>query len=520
MSRATQSAMTALQALQVAQATLRGKDANDVACAWMAAVDRLPVAPAAALACYRIDDAAQSLYPVAGLNVPVRALPVIGMADIEHPAVYCLVQRGPCLASASSASQASVQALTAAMKSGPGLLAIPVLDVAVSRATAVLLLAGPAEMLRRFQRSPEWAALVGVLQHALAQANAGLRIDRVPATSSESMKEGAELIRSNLVGQSVPARRLRAEVLAAADSRMAVLITGETGTGKDHAASLIHRASGRRDGAFVPLNCAAIAPELIAAELFGAVKGAYTGATSDRPGLVAAADGGTLFLDEIGDMPLALQGTLLRVLNEKTYRPLGAVRERASDFRLVCATHRPLLESVREGRFRQDLYFRIRQLTLVVPPLRERRTDIPLLVTRILARLAGDSGRSAIHVSECAIRRLQQHDYPGNIRELATLVEVAAERATCHGIDAAVVESLLQKPPICPPAMPTETMVGALPPDHSLSLSEARDQLERGIISSRLRHFNGSRARTARSLDIARRTLLYKCKRLGLGDEP
>ncbi|MBH1866835.1 sigma 54-interacting transcriptional regulator [Stenotrophomonas maltophilia] len=512
--------MTALQALQVVQATLRGKDANDTACAWMAAIGRMPVAPAAALACYRVDDAAQSLYPVAGLKVPVRELPVISMADLEHPAVYCLVQRGPCLVSASSVSQPSVQALIAAMKSGPGLLAIPVVDVAVPRAIAVVLLAGPAEMLRRFQRSPEWVGLVGVLQHALAQGNAQLRVDRVPAASSEPMKEGADLIRSNLVGQSVPARRLRAEVLAAADSRLAVLITGETGTGKDHAASLIHRASTRRDGAFVPLNCAAIAPELIAAELFGAVKGAYTGATSDRPGLVAAADGGTLFLDEIGDMPLALQGTLLRVLNEKTYRPLGAVRERASDFRLVCATHRPLLESVREGRFRQDLYFRIRQLTLVVPPLRERRTDIPLLVNRILARLASGSGSAAIPISECAIRRLQQHDYPGNIRELATLIEVAAERATCNGIDAEMVELLLQKPLTCAPAMPPEPMIGAVPPDHSLSLSEARDQFERRIISSRLRHFNGSRARTARSLDIARRTLLYKCKRLGLGDAP
>ncbi|WP_416055717.1 sigma-54 interaction domain-containing protein [Stenotrophomonas maltophilia] len=512
--------MTAQQALQVVQATLRGKDSNDTACAWMAAIGRMPVAPAAALACYRVDDAAQSLYPVAGLQVSVRELPVISMADLEHPAVYCLVQRGACLVSASSVSQPSVQALIAAMKSGPGLLAIPVVDVAVPRALAVVLLAGPAEMLRRFQRSPEWAGLVGVLQHALAQGNAQLRIDRVPAASSEPMKEGADLIRSNLVGQSVPARRLRAEVLAAADSRLAVLITGETGTGKDHAASLIHRTSTRRDAAFVPLNCAAIAPELIAAELFGAVKGAYTGATSDRPGLVAAADGGTLFLDEIGDMPLALQGTLLRVLNEKTYRPLGAVRERASDFRLVCATHRPLLESVREGRFRQDLYFRIRQLTLVVPPLRERRADIPLLVNRILARLASGSGNAAIPISECAIRRLQQHDYPGNIRELTTLIEVAAERATCNGIDAEMVELLLQKPLTCAPAVPPEPMIGAEPPDHSLSLSEARDQFERGIISSRLRHFNGSRARTARSLDIARRTLLYKCKRLGLGDAP
>lgn len=511
--------MKALHALQMVQAALRARHVSGVACEWLRAVERLPDVPATVLAIYRIDDAAQSLHPIAELHAPMRRLPTISMGDLEHPAVYCLLQRSSCLLAAPHGGlQPTVLALISAMKSGPALLAVPLVDVAASRGLAVLLLAGTADMLRRFQSSPEWSAAVGVLQLVLAQAAARECAAHQPAPVTAASKPDAGLVRRTLIGESVSARRLRAEVVAAAESRMSVLITGETGTGKDHAALLIHRASARSDKAFVPLNCAAIAPELIAAELFGAAKGAYTGASSARPGLVAAADGGTLFLDEIGDMPIALQGTLLRLINEKTYRPLGEVRERASDFRLICATHRPLLESVREGHFRQDLYFRIRQLTLAVPPLRERRADIPALIEHVLARTARDSAKPPAAVSECGMRRLLQHVFPGNIRELATLIEVASERASSGWIDAPLVDSLLQQPEA--PPLPIEATPATVDMtfSHSLSLSEARDQFERRMIADRLRHFKGARARTAQSLDIARRTLLYKCKRFGLGD--
>lgn len=513
--------MTALQALQMVQVALHAKDVNDVACAWLRVVERLPTTPAAAMACYRIDDAAQCLHPIAGLHAPIGRLPVIRMDDLEHPAVYCLLQRAPCLiAMPEGRLHPAVLSLISAMKSGPALLALPLMDVSAGKGLAVLLLTGAADTLRRFQCSPEWSAIVSVLQLSLAQAAGREAAARQPTRGQGSAGLDTELVRRTLIGGSIPARRLRAEVLAAAESRMSVLITGETGTGKDHAALLIHQASARSGKAFVPLNCAAIAPELIGAELFGAAKGAYTGAVTARPGLVAAADGGTLYLDEIGDMPLALQGTLLRLINEKKYRPLGEVRERASDFRLICATHRPLLQRVRDGHFREDLYFRIRQLTLVVPPLRDRRADVPCLVSHVLARTAHSGGCPAATVSDCGYRRLRQHDFPGNIRELCTLIEVASERAIGGTIDAPLIDSLLQPPQGSAVAVADCPEVADLVFSHSLSLNDARDQFERRMIASRLRHFRGSRARTAQSLDIARRTLLYKCKRLGLGQVP
>jgi sigma-54-specific transcriptional regulator len=509
--------MDALSALGVVQATLAASGFVERASALVAAIAALPTSSLQAVACFRLDDSGHSLLPVASWGAALQQLPQIGMDDLQHPATYCLVQGRACMVSDALASvDGDLAGLAGLMKRSAALLAFPLRDRQRQRALGVLLLAGSADELRRVQASLEWPALLGVVQRLLGQASRqGCAPTRSVRASAPVLAESAaRCVGDGLIGTSVVARRLRAEVLAAAESRLSVLITGETGTGKDHAAWLIHRSSPRSEKAFVPLNCAAVAPELIAAELFGAAKGAYTGADRARQGLVAAADGGTLFLDEIGDMPLPLQATLLRLLNERRYRPLGEVEEKHSDFRLICATHQPLAEMVHDGRFREDLYFRIRQLTLALPPLRERRIDIPLLAAHAIACHNREHHTAVTGLSADASAALLKHPFPGNIRELLTLMQVACERArNAELIELGMLHGLLADPPgdAMPPAHDTT--------DH-LPLNRACEAFERRVIVQRLRHFDGSRTRTANSLGIARRTLIYKCKRFGLEESP
>ena len=203
-----------------------------------------------------------------------------------------------------------------------------------------------------------------------------------------------------------------------ARSEVPILLLGESGTGKELAAQAIHDASPRSKGAFVPVECSGLGEALFESELFGHARGSFTGAHSRKPGLVEAATGGTLFLDEIGDVPLALQVKLLRVLESGMYRPVGDIEARSADFRLVCATHRDLDSMVREGTFRRDLYFRINTFPIPMPPLRERREDIPLLSETLLAN-------SAKRLSDEAQELLRAHDFPGNLRELRNIVERA-----------------------------------------------------------------------------------------------
>lgn len=509
--------MDALSALAVVQATLAASGFVERASALVAALAALPNAALQGAVCFRLDDSGRSLLPVASAGVALQQLPQIGMDALQHPATYCLIQGRACMVSDALASgDGDLAELAALMKHSAALLAFPLRDRERERALGVLLLGGSAHELRRTQASLEWPALLGVVQRLLAQDS---RHDRSPSTSMRTSapvlaKGAAERVEEGLIGTSVVARRLRADVLAAAESRLSVLITGETGAGKDHAAWLIHRSSTRGEKPFVPLNCAAIAPELIAAELFGAAKGAYTGADRARQGLVAAANGGTLFLDEIGDMPLPLQATLLRLLNEKRYRPLGEVEEKHSDFRLICATHQPLADMVRDGRFREDLYFRIRQLTLALPPLRERRADIPVLAAHAIACHNRDHHTAVTGLSADAQAALLKHPFPGNVRELLTMMQVACERARdAERIELGMLRGLLAEPP-GDAASPSHDTTDHLP------LTHACEAFERRVIAQRLRHFDGSRTRTANSLGIARRTLIYKCKRFGLEESP
>ncbi|MFM7735525.1 MAG: sigma 54-interacting transcriptional regulator, partial [Alphaproteobacteria bacterium] len=229
-----------------------------------------------------------------------------------------------------------------------------------------------------------------------------------------------------LVGTSDVMERLRAEVRCFARSSACVLVEGETGTGKELVARALHEESGRHAGPFVPVNCGALPEHLVESELFGHLRGAFTGAHRDHPGLVEAAARGTLFLDEVEDVPPTLQGKLLRLLQEGEYRPLGATRARAADVRVVAASNRSLRGLVAEGRFRSDLYYRLDVLRLRLPPLRDRLEDLPMLVEHLLSVAGGtDPGPCDDAPGRAVIDVLRAHAWPGNVRELANLVERA-----------------------------------------------------------------------------------------------
>jgi DNA-binding NtrC family response regulator len=228
-----------------------------------------------------------------------------------------------------------------------------------------------------------------------------------------------------IVGESKVIRNLIAEVKKISDSRSNVLLLGETGTGKELFARAIHYNSSRKDNAFVPINCSAIPENLLESELFGYVKGAFTGAVSSKRGLFEEADGGTIFLDEIGDLTPALQAKLLRVIDDHEIRPLGGIQSKRVDIRFVTATNKDLLTAVKEGRFREDLYFRINVVMLRLPALRERKEDIIILARHFLDKYAGEIGKNVKFIDDATLKLLAEYCWPGNVRELQNIVERA-----------------------------------------------------------------------------------------------
>ncbi len=275
---------------------------------------------------------------------------------------------------------------------------------------------------------------------------------KVRSGSTLSPPEVPVWVEERLVGQSPAIVVVRQQLVRFARSLAPVLIQGPSGSGKECCARLLHELSPRRDAPFVAINCGAIPADLIEAELFGALKGAYTGAHSDRRGLVAQAEGGTLFLDEIAELPLALQPKLLRLLQERTIRPLGAAKERAVDVRIVAATHVDLAAAVAAGRFREDLYYRLAVLVLTLPALAQRVEDIPLLATALLERVARRNGMAAPQLTAEALAFLQQHAWPGNVRELENWLERALVYA-----EGAVTREVLEA---CAPASGVATSRG------------------------------------------------------------
>ena len=324
-----------------------------------------------------------------------------------------------------------------------------------------------------------------------------------------------------LLGDSPRMQQLRQTIGRVARSQAPVYISGESGVGKELVARLIHEQGSRAGGPFVPVNCGAIPSELMESELFGHKKGSFTGAHADKDGLFQVAQGGTLFLDEVAELPLHMQVKLLRVIQEKSVRAIGAPSESPVDVRVLSATHKNLAKLVEDGKFRQDLYYRINVIELAVPPLRQRREDIPVMAAAILARLGGDGAQ--IRLSEEAEAALQAYPFPGNVRELENILERAVALCDGQAIDVddlylPQVEALIGQEADAP-LRPLQSSPGAdtLPtgPD-GRPLPEAIEQMERDTIQKALEANRYNKTKTAAQLGITFRALRYKLKKLGM----
>ena len=311
-----------------------------------------------------------------------------------------------------------------------------------------------------------------------------------------------------MVGESYAMRQLREQVAMAAPTNGRVLIYGENGTGKEMVARTIHALSRRRAGSFVEVNCAAIPEELIESELFGHVRGAFTGAVADRRGKFEVADGGTIFLDEIGDMSLKTQAKVLRVLQEQTMEAVGGTQTIKVDARVLAATNKDLQAEIRAGRFREDLYFRLNVIPIFVPPLRDRQEDIPLLADHFMAEFAREYGRRAKTFDSGARSTLQHYPWPGNVRELRNVIERLMIMVPGDAISSSDL-SFLDPTGLSRPAVPE--VLG-----ERRTLHEARDQFERDLILRTLAAQQGNMSRTAEVLGVERSNLYRKMKAFGI----
>jgi len=308
-----------------------------------------------------------------------------------------------------------------------------------------------------------------------------------------------------LLGESEAMSQARQLIEKLSRSEAPVYISGESGSGKELAARLIHEKSARRSGPFVPVNCGAIPENLMESEFFGYKKGAFTGAEQDREGFFQAANGGTLFLDEVADLPLLMQVKLLRAIQEKKVRKVGSTQEENADVRIISATHQNLAAGVEKGKFRQDLYYRLNVIELKMPSLRDMREDIPLITRAILARLAKQHGATASEFDEDALQALVQYDFPGNVRELENILERAL--ALCTG--AKIMREDLQ-------LTPQQTVERAGVPDGKWPLQDHLDRLEKEAILEALGKTRFNRTAAAKLLGITFRSLRYRMERLGI----
>jgi two-component system, NtrC family, nitrogen regulation response regulator NtrX len=331
-------------------------------------------------------------------------------------------------------------------------------------------------------------------QHRLEAENRALRA-RVDRTQT-------------MVGESAAMGQLREQVAMAAPTNGRVLIYGENGTGKELVARTVHALSRRRTGTFVEVNCAAIPEELIESELFGHVRGAFTGAVADRRGKFEVADGGTIFLDEIGDMSLKTQAKVLRVLQEQAMEPVGGTNRIKVDARVLAATNKDLQTEIRHGNFREDLYFRLNVIPISVPPLRERQEDIPLLAEHFMAEFAREYGRRIKSVDAAAAALLQNCPWPGNVRELRNVIErlmIMVPGESISTDDLGFLDAQVRSRAPAPQASAERT-----------TLHEARERFERDLILRTLGEQQGNMSRTADVLGVERSNLYRKMRAFGI----
>jgi DNA-binding NtrC family response regulator len=316
-----------------------------------------------------------------------------------------------------------------------------------------------------------------------------------------------------LIGDSRPMQQIAQQIRLVAPRRATVLITGETGTGKELAARSIHASSGRQRFSLVAVNCSALPEALLEAELFGHVKGAFTGAVSQRIGRFEEAHHGSIFLDEIGDLPLGLQAKLLRVLQEREFQRLGSSETIRVDARVIVATNADLAELIKQGKFREDLYYRLNVVPIAMPPLREHRSDIPVLVHHFIERICREEKLATKQISHETLGRLAAHDWPGNVRQLENAVEKAI---VLSGGRAALFPGDFPLPPRPHPAVyaagGTHPLVAV--PDHGLDFERTVGSIELNILEQALRKTRGNKKLAAEMLGLKRTTLTAKLKSL------
>jgi two-component system response regulator PilR (NtrC family) len=350
--------------------------------------------------------------------------------------------------------------------------------------------------------------------------------------------------RTRLIGTSTAMERLRSQIAKLSRSQAPIYLSGESGSGKEVAARLIHEQGPRSDAPFVAVNCGAIPSELMESEFFGHAKGSFTGAVADKEGLFQAAEGGTLFLDEVADLPLSMQVKLLRAIQEKAVRAVGSAQEHPTDVRILCATHRDLGREVAEGRFRQDLFYRLNVIELPIPSLRDRRGDIPQLAAQILERLAADYGDTIPEITAEAMQALQGHSFPGNVRELENVLERAftlceggqikaddlqlgssaggpaggpAGGAGVPGSATASAAELAADPGrAAPPGLEGDNPPNTLQLPPGESLESFLEKIERGLIIDALEATRWNKTAAAKQLGITFRALRYRLKKLEL----
>jgi len=351
--------------------------------------------------------------------------------------------------------------------------------------------------------------LRAMVRHALRMARPGTAVndpnEAMAEVESTIMQHAAE----RLLGRGDQMVNIRRTIIKLAHSQAPVFISGESGTGKEVAARLIHDLSPRSDGPFVAVNCGAIPSELMESEFFGYRKGAFTGATEHREGLFSTADGGTLFLDEVADLPLPMQVKLLRTIQEKKVRPIGDRREHGIDVRILSATHRDLWKEQREGRFRQDLFYRINVIELAMPALREHAEDISTLARHTLEKIARKWGNDTPALTMEAMEKLRAYHYPGNVRELENVLERAVALSDGDSIG----------PEFLVLSGGSTVAMQESPPAEELSqhsLDEYLASLERNAIQRALTESQGSLTETAKNLGISFRSLRYRIAKLGI----
>ncbi|MGB9690797.1 MAG: sigma-54-dependent transcriptional regulator [Candidatus Sumerlaeaceae bacterium] len=355
------------------------------------------------------------------------------------------------------------------------------------------------------------ALRAGALNYLTKPVNLSeLRIQVQRAMEHQRLKKENVVLRRQLagragfdeiVGESPEIRKLLEQLRIVADTAATVLVEGESGTGKELVARAIHKNSRRANKPFIPIHCGALCETLVESELFGYEKGAFTGATTKKAGLIELADGGTLFLDEIGEIPLATQVKLLRVLETREFMHVGGTVPHRVDIRIIAATNRNLQEEVEEGRFREDLYYRLNVVKITVPPLRTRRSDIPLLVAYFLREFAKEHGKPELSLTQDALQKLQAYHWPGNVRQLRNTIETLVIFA--------------QSPTITAQDLPPELLER---PQERLEvpLGIPLDELERQAILRTLESTSGNRTQAAAILGISRRTLIRRLKELGI----